>query len=102
MSPNAAIRARLQHAGAPQPDEFQADCRHSASLHPTRPRPAIRSNVFVGESPLADWVFSMNFADNPDFVDDEGGTRPPRITGLRDVVINIQYAYQRRTAAPLP
>jgi hypothetical protein len=100
-APNAAIRARLQHAGAPQPDEFQADAATGifASDPPTAGNPL---NTFVGGSPLADWVFSMSFADNPDFVDDGGGTRPPRITGLRDLVINVQYAYQRRTAAPLP
>lgn len=100
-APNAAVRARLQHAGAPQPDEFQTDAATGifASDPPTAGNPL---NAFVGGSPLVDWVFSMNFADNPNFVDDGGGTRPPRITGLRDVIINIQYAYERRTAAPLP
>lgn len=100
-APNAAVRARLRRAGAPQPDEFQTNATTGifASDPPAAGNPL---NAFVGGSPLADWVFSMNFADNPDFVDDGGGTRPPRITRLRDLIINVQYAYQRRTAAPLP
>jgi hypothetical protein len=97
----AAVRARLKRAGDPDPDEFVTDAE--TGIFASDPGAAGNPlNSFVGASPLGEWVFSMDLESNPIFVDDGGGQRPPRIVGIRDTVINVEYGYQRRTAEPLP
>ena len=94
------VRARLRRAADPQPDEFATS--NETGIFASDPAVANNPlNPFVGGSPLGDWVFSMDFASNPNFVE-EGDGRPPRLTGISDIVLNVQYNYQRRTAAALP
>ena len=98
---DAAVRARLKREADPEPDEFETDSE--TGIFASDPV-AVNNplNQFIGGSPLGDWVFSMDFESNPDFVDNGLGGRPPRIVGINDIVLNVQYSYQRRTAAALP
>jgi hypothetical protein len=97
----AGVRARLKRAADPEPDEFETNSE--TGIFASDPAVADNPlNPFVGGSPLGDWVFSMDFASNPDFVEDGVDGRPPRLVGLNDIVINVHYTYQRRTAAALP
>jgi hypothetical protein len=97
----AAVRARLKRAADPEPDEFETDSE--TGIFASDPAVADNPlNPLIGGSPLGDWVFSMAFESNPDFVEDSVDGRPPRLVGINDIVINVQYTYQRRTAAALP
>jgi tetratricopeptide (TPR) repeat protein len=97
----ATVRARLKRAADPEPEEFETDSE--TGIFASDPAAADNPlNPFIGGSPVGDWVFSMAFESNPDFVEDGVDGRQPRLVGINDIVINVQYIYQRRTAATLP
>ncbi|MCA1578351.1 MAG: hypothetical protein LC794_13425 [Acidobacteria bacterium] len=99
--PDALVRARLKRETDPEPDEFATNSETGIFASD----PAVGNNPlnqFIGGTPLGNWVFSMDFETNPNFVENGVDRRPPRIVGLDDIVLNVQYTYQRRTEAALP
>lgn len=93
-----AVMLRLEKTGGPAPDPFTTD--DTTGVFSSDPTDAGNPlNAFTGASPIGDWVLSADFEANPSFVNtDPEGIRPPRFEGLLDLVISVEYAYQRRSS----
>jgi len=83
---------RLKHPDDPDPVAFTTN-NETGVFSSDADNPANPLNSFIGNSPLSDWLLSMDFENNPDFIEDEV---PPRVKGIKDIIISLNYNYQRR------